>query len=59
MNWLDILFWILMVFVVVITVDFIRLAIQREIWKRRHARMVKEIQQRAAEMQVYHGLDHK
>jgi hypothetical protein len=59
MNWLDIVRWILFALIFVIVCDFIRLAIMREIWKRRHARMVEEIRQRAAEMQIHHGIDHK
>jgi NADH:ubiquinone oxidoreductase subunit K len=59
MNWLEILLWVLVVIIVAAVADLIRLAILREIWKRRHARMVKEIQQRAAEQMIVHGLDHK
>jgi len=59
MSWLDIIWWLLIGVVVVVVGDFIRLAILREIWKRRHARMVEQVRQRAAEDMIVHGLDHK
>jgi len=59
MNWLDLLWWVLIAFLVVVAADFIRLWVMREIWKRRHARMVEQVRQRASEQTVIHGLDHK
>ncbi len=59
MSWLDLLWWVLIAFLVVVVADFIRLVIMRQIWKRRHARMVEQIRQRASEQTVIHGLDRK